>query len=208
MAVATTGSRVARGADSALDAVVGALAAWTVVFHLARLFDMPRDAALVLWLVVLVLGAVLVRSGRPGFPSVPPAGSSGGIGPVAIVAALVVAAGLAWLDIDGLWWPPAWLVVLAVPSNDFRQELGTAQEVKEFCALNFALDLPMTDITQVRGPDAHPFYVAVAAETGFVPSWNFNKILIGPDGTVVDTWRAAVEPDSPAIRDRVEALLD
>ena len=42
------------------------------------------------------------------------------------------------------------LVVLAVPSNDFRQELGTAQEVKEFCALNFALDLPMTDITQVR----------------------------------------------------------
>jgi len=100
------------------------------------------------------------------------------------------------------------LVVLAVPSNDFRQELGTAQEVKEFCALNFALDLPMTDITQVRGPDAHPFYVAVAAETGFVPSWNFNKILIGPDGTVVDTWRAAVEPDSPAIRDRVEALLD
>ncbi|HIM85158.1 MAG TPA: hypothetical protein EYM59_05290, partial [Acidimicrobiia bacterium] len=113
MAVATTGSRVARGADSALDAVVGALAAWTVVFHLARLFDMPRDAALVLWLAVLVLGAVLVRSGRPGFPSVPPAGSSGGIGPVAIVAALVVAAGLAWLDIDGLWWPPAWLVVLA-----------------------------------------------------------------------------------------------
>ena len=124
MAVATTGSRVARGADSALDAVVGALAAWTVVFHLARLFDMPRDAALVLWLVVLVLGAVLVRSGRPGFPSVPPAGSSGGIGPVAIVAALVVAAGLAWLDIDGLWWPPAWLVVLAVLGLAIRSVWG------------------------------------------------------------------------------------
>lgn len=100
------------------------------------------------------------------------------------------------------------LVVLAVPSNDFRQELGTAQEVKEFCALNFGLDLPMTDITHVRGPDAHPFYAAVAAETGFVPSWNFNKILIGPDGSVVDTWRAAVEPEAPAIQAQVEALLD
>ncbi len=108
------GARTARAADVVLDAVVGALAAWTVVFHLARLAGMPRDGALALWLVVLAVVALMVRDGRLGFPSVPPAGTSGSIGPVAVLASLVVAAGLAWLDIDGLWWPLAWVAVVAV----------------------------------------------------------------------------------------------
>ncbi len=108
------GARIARGCDVVLDAVVGALAAWTVVFHLARLTGMPRDGALALWVAALVVAAVMVRDGRLGFPSVPPAGTSRGVGPVVVVAALVVAAALAWVDIDGLWWPLAWLGVVAV----------------------------------------------------------------------------------------------
>lgn len=50
------------------------------------------------------------------------------------------------------------LVVLAVPSDDFRQELASAAEVKEYCAANFDLTIPMTDITHVTGAEAHPFY--------------------------------------------------
>jgi len=99
------------------------------------------------------------------------------------------------------------LVVLAVPSDDFNQELGSAEEVKEFCELNFALDLPMTDITPVRGKDAHPFYREVAEQTGFQPRWNFNKVLIGPDGEVVATWGATTKPLSREITGAVEALL-
>jgi glutathione peroxidase len=100
------------------------------------------------------------------------------------------------------------LIVLAVPSDDFRQELGSAEEVKEFCELNFALDLPMTDITHVKGADAHPFYRQVASETGFVPAWNFNKVLIGPDGAVVRTWGSATQPLSKEITSAVEELLN
>ena len=48
------------------------------------------------------------------------------------------------------------LVVLAVPSNDFRQELATGEQVADFCAVNFGLTLPMTDITHVTGDEAHP----------------------------------------------------
>ena len=99
------------------------------------------------------------------------------------------------------------LVVLAVPSDDFRQELATGAQVKEFCALNFDLDLPMTDITPVTGPEAHPFYRELAEETGFTPRWNFNKVLIGPDGDVVDTWGSSVKPGSRAIIGEIEALL-
>jgi len=98
------------------------------------------------------------------------------------------------------------LVVLAVPSNDFRQELATEEEVKDFCELNFDLTLPMTGITQVRGPDAHPLYKALRAK-GFEPAWNFNKVLIGPDGEVAGTWGSLAGPMSPAITDRIEAML-
>jgi len=99
------------------------------------------------------------------------------------------------------------LVVLAVPSNDFRQELASEDKVKEFCEVNFGLDIPMTTITPVKGPRAHPFYASLAAETGFTPSWNFNKVLIGPDGEVAGTWGSMTRPSSGAITRKVEALL-
>lgn len=99
------------------------------------------------------------------------------------------------------------LVVLAVPSDDFRQELSSEAEVKEFCEVNFGLDLPMSTITSVRGLGAHPFYASVEAETGFVPSWNFNKILLSPDGKVVGTWGATTRPASGQITQKIDALL-
>ncbi len=102
---------------------------------------------------------------------------------------------------------PEGLVVLAVPSDSFNQELETASEVKEFCELNYDLTLPMTDITPVTGPQAHPFYKAVAVETGFVPGWNFNKILLSPEGEVVATFGSTTRPDSRKLRRQVEALL-
>ncbi|WP_298969203.1 glutathione peroxidase [uncultured Roseobacter sp.] len=100
------------------------------------------------------------------------------------------------------------LVVLAVPSDDFNQELGSAAEVKEFCEMTFGLDLPMTDVTRVKGSDAHPFYREVADETGFTPRWNFNKVLVGPDGVIVATWGSATKPQSPKITSAIEGLLN
>lgn len=100
------------------------------------------------------------------------------------------------------------LVVLAVPSDDFNQELDSAEEVKDFCEITFGLDLPMTDITSVKGSDAHPFYQSVKAETGFSPKWNFNKVLIAPDGSVAGTWGSSTRPTSRSITRAIEGLLD
>ncbi len=99
------------------------------------------------------------------------------------------------------------LVVLAVPSNDFNQELGSAEEVLEFCEVRFDLDLPLADITPVTGAAAHPFYQAVRQQTGFVPRWNFNKILLSPRGEVVATWGSLTKPMSSSIRRAVEEQL-
>lgn len=100
------------------------------------------------------------------------------------------------------------LTVLAVPSDDFAQELATGEQVKEFCSVNFNLTLPMTDITHVKGGDAHPFYQWLAKDTGFVPQWNFNKVLIGPEGEILGTWGSSVKPASGAIVSQIEAHLN
>jgi glutathione peroxidase len=99
------------------------------------------------------------------------------------------------------------LVVLAIPSDDFDQELDDATAVKEYCTTNFSLTIPMTDITQVMGKDAHPFYAMLKAKHGFSPRWNFNKVLLGPDGALVDTWGSNTRPTAKAITGAVEALL-
>ncbi|MFU8778053.1 MAG: glutathione peroxidase [Roseovarius sp.] len=99
------------------------------------------------------------------------------------------------------------LIVLAVPSDDFRQELSSEAAVKEFCEVNFGLDIPMTTITSVRGDAVHPFYASVLAETGFVPTWNFNKVLITPDGRVAGTWGSTTRPTSGQITKIIEAMF-
>ena len=99
------------------------------------------------------------------------------------------------------------LVVLAVPSDDFRQELASAEEVKEFCAVNFDLTIPMTDITPVTGDAAHPFYRWLAETEGFTPGWNFNKVLLDGEGEVVATWGSVMRPTARPVTNRIEALL-
>lgn len=99
------------------------------------------------------------------------------------------------------------VLILAVPSDDFNQELASEAEVKDYCALTFDITLPMTEITSVRGAAAHPFYDWVRSETGFVPGWNFNKVLIGPDGGIVGTFGSNVGPESRQIAGQIQAML-
>ena len=100
-------------------------------------------------------------------------------------------------------------VVVGVPSNDFRQELASEAEVRDFCAVNFAIDFPMTAITRVSGPEAHPFYAWAVEALGpeAEPRWNFHKLLVGPDGRPVAAFPTRTEPDAPEIRAAIEALL-
>ncbi|MDG0982245.1 MAG: glutathione peroxidase [Tateyamaria sp.] len=86
------------------------------------------------------------------------------------------------------------LGMIAVPSNDFNQELSSNAEVKNFCELNFGIDMPMSETISVKGQNAHLFYKDVREQSGFVPKWNFNKILIGVDGKVAGTWGSLTKP--------------
>jgi len=98
------------------------------------------------------------------------------------------------------------LVVLGIPSQDFRQELATSEDVKKFCEVNFDLDFPMTGIEKVRGADAHPLFRWLAQQ-GAAPAWNFNKFLIAPDGRFVAQFGSSTKPDSPKITGQITPLL-
>jgi len=99
------------------------------------------------------------------------------------------------------------LMVLAVPSNDFKQELTSNDAVKEFCELDLGLDIPMTEITSVKGATAHPFFKWVKNEIGFTPRWNFNKVLISADGKLVKTYGSLSNPNGKRIRRDIEQQL-
>ena len=102
---------------------------------------------------------------------------------------------------------PEGLVVLAVPSDDFRQELSSNEEVEEFCRVQTGLTFPITQITSVRGPEAHPFYQWLAETHGHVPSWNFNKALLGPDGALMGFWGSGTRPTARAITRPIRSAL-
>lgn len=104
-------------------------------------------------------------------------------------------------------WGPRGLVVLAVPSDDFAQELDDAEKVKEFCTLQYGITLPMTDILHVRSGDLHPFYRWLKDVHGFQPAWNFNKVLLDGQGQLVATWGAMTKPQAAAITDAIQPLL-
>ena len=53
------------------------------------------------------------------------------------------------------------LQMIAVPSDDFNQELDTDQQVKAFCELTYGIDMPMSTTTSVKGNQAHPFFKAI-----------------------------------------------
>lgn len=100
------------------------------------------------------------------------------------------------------------LVVLAVPSDDFKQELGSNAEVKEFCELQYGIDMPMTGITSVKGKTAHPLFASLRDEAEYVPRWNFSKVLIGPDGEVAAKFGSNTKPMSKTVTSQIEALLN
>ena len=97
--------------------------------------------------------------------------------------------------------------MIAVPSDDFNQELDSDAEVKSFCEINYGIDMPMSETMSVRGSKAHRFFKDVKALSGFTPKWNFNKILIGGDGKVVDTWGSLTRPMAAKLTKAIENEL-
>jgi glutathione peroxidase len=100
------------------------------------------------------------------------------------------------------------LVVLGFPANEFgAQEPGTNAQIAQFCETRFGVTFPMFEKIVVKGAARHPLYDAlIDARPGEI-SWNFEKFVVGRDGTVVERFAPTVAPDDPRLVRVIEAEL-
>ncbi len=102
--------------------------------------------------------------------------------------------------------------VVGFPCNQFLgQEPGSNEDIQEFCSVTYGVSFPLMDKTRVNGPHRHPLYAALTREkdadgkAGKV-SWNFEKFVIAPDGTV-SRFRPKTLPDAPEVVEAIERGL-
>ena len=58
-------------------------------------------------------------------------------------------------------------VVLGFPSNDFgNQEPGSAEEIREFCSIEYRITFPMFEKVQPRRPGQSPVYAELGKAAG------------------------------------------
>jgi glutathione peroxidase len=117
-------------------------------------------------------------------------------------------------------------VIAAFPANDFMgQEPGSDAEIVEFCQLTYDVKFPIYSKISVKGETKHPLYAkltgAAVPTTGDGPMkerlrsrgmevadgeivWNFEKFLIGRDGTII----ARFAPDVTAEDSRMVEAVD
>ncbi|HEY7457236.1 MAG TPA: glutathione peroxidase [Xanthobacteraceae bacterium] len=97
------------------------------------------------------------------------------------------------------------LAIVGVPSNDFHQEPGDADEIRATAQAKYGVDFPITEKSTISGADAHPFYRWAALERPLdVPHWNFHKYLIGRDGRLAAAFPTRIEPMDARV---VEAIV-
>ncbi|HET9229921.1 MAG TPA: glutathione peroxidase [Vitreimonas sp.] len=100
--------------------------------------------------------------------------------------------------------------IVGVPANNFMgQEPGSAEEIQEFCTLNYGVTFPMTAKTDVIGEGRHPFYAWAETQLGApaVPEWNFHKLLLGRDGRLIAAFPTRTEPTSEEVRRAITTAL-
>jgi glutathione peroxidase len=106
---------------------------------------------------------------------------------------------------------PRGFTVLGFPSNQFLQELGSSEAISEYCSTTWGVTFPMSEKVKVNGKSAHPLYQELKkaadadGKAGRV-TWNFEKFLVAPDGTV-SRFRPTTKPDAPEVVAAIEAAL-
>ena len=101
------------------------------------------------------------------------------------------------------------LVVIGLPTNNFKQEPASNAEIKDFCEKNFNINFPMTEKINVLGKDAHPFYKWAKNNfgKGAIPKWNFHKIIIDKNGKVAETFASITNPSSKRFVNFIEQQI-
>ena len=103
--------------------------------------------------------------------------------------------------------------VVGVPCNQFgAQEPGSAEEITTFCSTTYGVTFPLTKKVDVNGAARHALYEKLTpvqdgeGHSGDI-RWNFEKFLVGKDGTTVVRFGPMVAPDDAVLRAAITKAL-
>ncbi|MBA4257205.1 MAG: glutathione peroxidase [Polaromonas sp.] len=124
------------------------------------------------------------------------------------------------------------LQVMGFPCNDFAgQEPGSEDEIRDFCDANYHVSFPLFAKVRINSEPRHPLYAnLIAAQPHAVAStnsllrdtltkhqllpkkdtdvmWNFEKFLVGRDGSVVARFAPDVAPNDAQLILAIERAL-
>jgi glutathione peroxidase len=103
---------------------------------------------------------------------------------------------------------PKGLTVLGFPCNDFGgQEPGSLEEIKAFCSTTYGASFTLLDKVHATGATTEPYTTLNQVEPAGPVAWNFEKFLVGRDGTVLARYGSRVEPDAAELTSAIEAAL-
>ena len=99
------------------------------------------------------------------------------------------------------------LSVLGFPCNDFGgQEPGSLPEIQSFCSTTYGASFELFGKVHAMGSTTEPFTTLNRTEPTGDVGWNFEKFLVGKDGTVIERFKSGVEPEQ--LSEAIQAALD
>jgi glutathione peroxidase len=102
------------------------------------------------------------------------------------------------------------LRVLGFPANEFgAQEPGTNEQIQSFCETKFGVKFDMFGKVVVKGAGIHPLFEHLTTDKKFGGDikWNFNKFLVGKDGTILARFEPPTDPLAPELTSAIEKAL-
>lgn len=105
------------------------------------------------------------------------------------------------------------LEIIGVPCNDFAgQEPGTANEIQEFCDLNYKVSFPLTEKVKIKGDDIHKLYQFLTQKSlnnlqDSEVSWNFQKYLLNENGELTHVFSPRTEVISEEVLNAIGISL-
>jgi glutathione peroxidase len=102
-------------------------------------------------------------------------------------------------------------VIIGFPSNSFRQEPKSEQEIKTFCTDNYLVTFPLTKTISVKGSDQYEVYKYLTdpATSPFpgVIKWNFEKFLISRNAQIINRFDPEITPEDSVLVNAVEKAV-
>ncbi|WP_270655053.1 glutathione peroxidase [Streptococcus gordonii] len=100
--------------------------------------------------------------------------------------------------------------ILDFPCNQFKNQApGNAEEISDFCSLNYQTTFPRFQKINVNGKEAAPLYTWLKKEKGGFLSkdikWNFTKFLLDKEEHVINRYSPQTSPQD--IENDIQKLL-